>query len=722
MSNKIRLFALIVALAMGITTAVAWKAWKTTRLADSMGSDPSDPNAPIVKIRKPETQPTDNSNVYKPAQPAVVVKVKPAPNPQIMLARTTLSVLRIVAHDAKGEPIAQGSGFVVHNSGLVITNYHVIKGSHSLSVLLENKKRLEVEGLAAVDPDGNLALIKVKGVIPPALVFSSKEQPVGSETFAIGNPMGIKNTVSEGAIKNIRKEGTALTLIHTTAAIAPGASGGPLLDEDGKVLGVATLYMSQGESQNLAIGRDRVQKLLDTYKGGVIPLAKQAWVINAVERDQIAHWLGKAAAEAPKMVSDRARVAGWIAEGYARAGDKRGLSKILELTDSTEANWQNHAAFAGLQARAGDGDEASAQLDKSTNQRLRLHGHVAIATALRERGDTAGFAREISIAVEIAKAQKDAVTRGDWLLVCVKACADTGQFEAAEPAMALLSDSGDPNLNAKASPTGSKRNFKSSALAHLAVGKSKLGDHDGAAALADEMFDEFDKSYVWMSIAEYRAKANETASALAAAHKVTVPHMRNKAMLDVAEAAARSSDANRARESIAEAIGAAGAIKEGWRKNEADLRLIGVLALAGDFASAEKLVAEVKDDGAKSAAVGAMVVSMAKRGDFKAVAANLPRIKDNWVGASAFHQIAVQQARSGQLRAAIRTIERIPNVDGRNQATREVIKAAAGKLPTQMIVQNAGEFSLPEQKAAAYLGLAEGIMDRAEAATASVKE
>jgi S1-C subfamily serine protease len=724
MSNKLRLIILGVALAMGITCAVMWKAWKTTRTAsEAIANDTSDPNQPF-KIRQPSTQPSETStNTLRPPQ-GVVVKVKLPPNPQMILARNSFSVLRIVAHDAKGEPIAQGSGFVVGPTGLVVTNYHVIKGSHAISVLLENKKRLEVEGLAAVDPDGNLALIKVKGVIPPPLLFSKNDSPsVGTEAYAIGNPMGLKNTLSEGEVKSVRKEGNAITIIHTSAAITPGSSGGPLLDEDGKVLGVATHFMTQGESQNLAIGRDRVQKLLDSYKGGIIPPAKQVWVSNSVEREQIAHWLTKAAAEAPKMVSDRSRVCGWIAEGYARSGDKKGLAKVLEFMDMADANWQQHAAAAGMRARAGDAEGASADVDKSSNQRYRLHAHMAIAAALRDRGDTAGFAREISVATEVAKAQKDATVRGDWLVMIAKACADSAQFEPASSVIALLADTADPNLNAKAGASGTKRNFKSSAMAHVAVGKTRAGDHDGAMAMAQEMFDEFDKSYVYMCIAEQRAKANETASALATAYKVSVPYMKNRAMLDVAEGAARASDAEKARESIGEAVKASAGIKEGWRKKEADLRLIGVLALAGDFPSAEKMAAEFKDDSGHSAAMGVIVVALAKRGDFKGVAANLPRIKDNWAAASAFSEIAVLQARSGQLRAAMRTIERIPNVDVRSEATRAIVKAAAGKLPTQMIAENAAAFTLPEQKAAAYLGLAEGIMDKSEAAAqASIKE
>jgi S1-C subfamily serine protease len=726
MSNQIRALILFLSLAMGITFAVGWRAWRTARsVPDSVtysipkSNSDGDGEETIIKLPKSATQPAEGvvSKVYAPVNEKPIVKIKLPANPEMLLARASPAVLRIIAHDAKGEPIAQGSGFLISTSGLVVTNYNIVKGSQSLSVLYENKKKAEVEGLAAVDPDGNLALIKIKGSLPAPLQFAPGEPPAGAQTFAIGNPLGLKNTLAEGEVSNVRKEGNTLTLIQTTSAISPGASGGPLLNEDGKVLGVATLYMSQGETQNLAIGRDRIQKLLDSYKGGVIPAAKQVWVSNNVERDQIAYWLAKAAAEAPKMVTDRPRICGWIAEGYARSGDPKGLAKILTLVEGGEP-WQQEANAAGLRARAGDADGASASIDASTNPKVRLHGHVNIATALNQRNDTIGFAREIQLAADAAKAQKDPIIRGDWLLVIIKACADAGQHEQGMSLVEQLADTGDPNLNAKANPTGSKRNFKSSGLTHLAVGKAKARDWAGAEELAGQVFDEYDKSYAYMSIAEQRARANDPAGALATARRISVGFMKNRAMLETAESAARAGDRNRAVDALAEAISASGNIKENWRRAEAEQRLISALALCGDIASALKKAGELGDDASRSLAYGYIAVAYAKRGDSKGMNAALAKIKDQWAAVPAMTEVALVQARSGQLRAALRTLDKVPNAEVRMEATRSAVKAASGKLPAEKVAENAAALTLPEQRAAAYLGLAEGIMDRDSSATA----
>jgi hypothetical protein len=507
-------------------------------------------------------------------------------------------------------------------------------------------------------------------------------------------------------------------LIQTSVAISPGCSGGPLLNEDGKVLGVATNY---GQNRSFAIERARIVKLIEMYKGGVVTAAsKQQWVANNAEREQINLWLAKASAEAPKMVADRSRVCSWIAEGYARTGDRNGLGKILQFVDSSDSAWQQQAANVGLHARAGDAESATAALEMSSNQRLRLHGHISIASALRERGDIPGFIKHMEAAIDLAKTQRDQILRGDWLLMVIKACADAGQFETAAAGVELLRDTDDPTLDSRAAAaTGVKRNFKSAALAYFGIGKSRAGDHAGAETVADGIFDETDKAFLLESIAEFRARGNDAAGGLATAQRIKVGYMKNKAMLEVAEAFARQGDRNKVRDTLGEALGAAQSIKETWRKAEADGRLISTIALCGDFATAEKKAAEFADETGRSAANGSIAVAWAKRGDFKQMATSLAKVKDPWAAQAALVECAILQAKSGHLRSASITTSRIANVDTQVETTRAIVKACAGRLPAQMILETAAKFTLPEQKAAAYLGLAEGLLDREQAAAAA---
>src|SRR5205085_756238 len=336
------------------------------------------------------------------------------------------------------------------------------------------------------------------------------------------------------------------------------------------------------------LDRSRVQKLLESYKGGVTAASKQQWVATDIDRQQIVLWLSKASAEAPKMVADRSKVCSWIAEGYARFGDRNGMNKILQFVDSGDSNWQQTATTAGLQARAGDAEAANTAIELSNNQKLRFHGHIAIANGLRERGEVDGFVKHMETAAEIAKSQKDAITRGDWLLIAVKTCADAGQFEPAIAAALVLGDSDDPTLDSRVNSSGVKRNFKSAALAYVGIAKSSAGDHDGAMEVAAQIFDDSDKSFLLESIAEFRARGNDVDGAFETARQIKVPHMKHKALLEVAEAFARKGDRENTRAALSEALGAAQSIKENWRKAEAEARFVSTLAMCGDIPNAEK--------------------------------------------------------------------------------------------------------------------------------------
>jgi len=719
-SNYIRAIILFVAIILGFTVRFVWKGYKIARSSPSISYDSSeDKEGKPFKIPRPATLPS-SGKIYSPPKEGVLVTLNPLQTSDQLLKHLGPCVVRVMALEPGGQPINQGSGFLITTNGLVVTNYHIIKGSASLSLFYENGRRIEVEGIAASDPDGDLALIKIRGSLPAPLQFPKDSEPPahGSLVYAIGNPLGTANTITEGKISGMRKDNHGTMQIQTSASVSPGCSGGPLLNEDGKVLGVATNF---GQNKSFAIDRSQIQKLLESYKGKVVATSKQQWVSTDLDRQQIALWLNKASAEAPKMLADRGKVCTWIAGGYARTGDKNGLGKILQFLDTGESNWQQTAAIAGLQTRAGDAETALTTIDLSTNQRLRLHGHIAIANALRERGDIESFNKHIETATEIAKAQKDNVTRGDWLLIVIQTAANAGQFEPAMAAVQFLTDTDDPTLDSRVTAAGVKRNFKSAALAYVGVGKSQQGDHDGAIEIAQEIFDDSDKSFLLESIAEIRARANDAPGAFATAKEIKVPHMKNKAMLEVAEAFARQSDRDNTRAALAEALGAAQWIKEAWRKPEAETRLVSTLAMCGDFPNAEKKAGEFSDESARSTANGAIALAYAKRGDFKKMADSLAKIKDPWAGQSYFSECAVLQSRSGHLRAACATITRIPNVDVQVDTTRASIKACAGKLPAQLILETASRFPVAEQRAAAYLGLAEGIMDRNDAAAATAK-
>ncbi|MBI3988510.1 MAG: trypsin-like peptidase domain-containing protein [candidate division NC10 bacterium] len=137
----------------------------------------------------------------------------------------------------------QGTGFFVRPDGILLTAYHVIKGSRRLTITLCDKTAYQDVQILAVDPEKDLAVLQLKHVrIPhfPVVTLGDSDQVTkGEEVIAIGNPLGLSCTVSTGIISAIRGD-KALALFQTTAAASPGNSGGPLFNLYAFVIGILT--------------------------------------------------------------------------------------------------------------------------------------------------------------------------------------------------------------------------------------------------------------------------------------------------------------------------------------------------------------------------------------------------------------------------------------------------------------------------------------------------
>ena len=140
-----------------------------------------------------------------------------------------------------------GSGIIFDAQGDIVTNNHVVAGSPSFLVVLSNGKQYQGSLLGSYAPD-DLAVIRIQATgLHPATFANSSNLQVGDIVLAIGNPLGLQSTVSEGIVSAMRTaipEGNGVTLpsaIQTTAAINPGNSGGALIDLSEQVVGIPTL-------------------------------------------------------------------------------------------------------------------------------------------------------------------------------------------------------------------------------------------------------------------------------------------------------------------------------------------------------------------------------------------------------------------------------------------------------------------------------------------------
>jgi S1-C subfamily serine protease len=161
---------------------------------------------------------------------------------------TADAVVLVVTSDESGKALKQGSGFIISADGKVLTNDHVIAGARSAMVKLSNGAFFPVDGLLASNQEHDLALIKVAGTNLPTLSLGDVEKlAVGDRVIAVGTPLGLENTVSDGIISAIREIG-GLKWIQTTAPVSHGNSGGPLVNLEGKAVGVVTSFMIGGEN------------------------------------------------------------------------------------------------------------------------------------------------------------------------------------------------------------------------------------------------------------------------------------------------------------------------------------------------------------------------------------------------------------------------------------------------------------------------------------------
>jgi len=174
------------------------------------------------------------------------------------------AVVSIVMSDKDGNPIAQGSGFLVSRGGLIVTNYHVIAQGRSAVIKLPDGAFFVVDGVLAFDKARDVAIIKAHGEDFHALTLGNSDLvEVGQEVVAIGNPLSLESTVSNGIVSGIRTdEDMGGKFLQITTPISPGSSGGPLFNMAGEVVGITTLYLKGGENLNFAIPINDAKPLL----------------------------------------------------------------------------------------------------------------------------------------------------------------------------------------------------------------------------------------------------------------------------------------------------------------------------------------------------------------------------------------------------------------------------------------------------------------------------
>lgn len=157
--------------------------------------------------------------------------------------------------------VSQGSGFIIDEKGYVVTNAHIMKGAKAASVITYEG---EIHGVNMIGEDStmDLALLKIEGDFTKLELANSDNVQLGEKVIAIGNPLGLQFTVTEGIVSAVKRRGmnNLNAYIQTDAALNPGNSGGPLINKQGQAIGINNFKVGGGESLGFALESNYIRK------------------------------------------------------------------------------------------------------------------------------------------------------------------------------------------------------------------------------------------------------------------------------------------------------------------------------------------------------------------------------------------------------------------------------------------------------------------------------
>lgn len=180
------------------------------------------------------------------------------------LARMASSVVMITIHDASGQVKGTGSGIMIRRDGYILTNFHVVSSGRWFSIRIENDEKIyRTDELIKYHPVFDLALIRIRRQLEPMRLYDGRKPLVrGQQVVAIGSPLGLFNSVSDGIISGFRTM-KDVDMIQFTAPTSPGSSGGAVLNMYGELIGISTAGMEHGQNLNLAVHFQAIRGFLN---------------------------------------------------------------------------------------------------------------------------------------------------------------------------------------------------------------------------------------------------------------------------------------------------------------------------------------------------------------------------------------------------------------------------------------------------------------------------
>ncbi len=229
--------------------------YKLYRAGVLTGSDKSGTFRPNTNLRRSEMAAIVSRMVHVTARKSVNIGQNSAAlTAEQVYAKCSSAVFALTTYDKEGKAHSSGSGVFLTAAGEAVTNWHVLDGAASAKITTANGKTYNVTGVYDYDAENDLARIQVQGSGFTAMpVNSSAALLTGATVYAIGNPMGLENSISAGIISAARRVVGGVTYIQVTTPISNGSSGGALINEKGQLIGITSASVSNGQNLNLAI-------------------------------------------------------------------------------------------------------------------------------------------------------------------------------------------------------------------------------------------------------------------------------------------------------------------------------------------------------------------------------------------------------------------------------------------------------------------------------------
>lgn len=244
-------------------------------------------DADLIAPPKPEAQretaKADAARKRALRRTPVVEAVEKVRDSVVNISSTSISIVRVspfgdLAPEFEGmfggvpqKVKSAGTGFVLHSSGYIVTNAHVVAGTKDVKVTFADDRKSYDARIVAIDEKQDVAILKVNANRPlkAAVLGTSSDLMIGETVIAIGNPFGFEHTVTAGVLSHKGRKinlpndsGEGRVLLQTDAAINPGNSGGPLLNILGEVIGINTAMRGDAQNIGFAIPIDDLRMLL----------------------------------------------------------------------------------------------------------------------------------------------------------------------------------------------------------------------------------------------------------------------------------------------------------------------------------------------------------------------------------------------------------------------------------------------------------------------------